>query len=347
MSGLKTGVVVLLTVLLAGCMRESDFRQPNTNRGNMQALWQLIDERYCFLDEKGIDWERIGRQYLAAADTVSEGDERALFGLMASMLDSLRDGHVNLYSPFDVSRNKAWYEGYPDNYDDEIVYSDRYLGDDYHLAGGLQYRHIDDSVGLIRYPSFQTAFGLSNMNYVLHHFIDCKGIILDVRDNGGGFLDYSYRLAATFFDEAVCVGYIRHKTGAGHADFSPEEQMTVDPSQAGTRWLRPVVVLCNRNTYSTANHFVNAMRYAPNCLIIGCRTGGGGGLPMSYELPNGWIVRFSAVPMTDRDRQSIEDGIEPHLRVDYTDAAVALGEDRLIETARQIILKAYQNNETN
>jgi C-terminal processing protease CtpA/Prc len=57
------------------------------------------------------------------------------------------------------------------------------------------------------------------------------------------------------------------------------------------------------------------MRYADNCLVLGGQSGGGGGMPLSYELPNGWMVRFSSVKMYDRDKQSIEGGIKPHLFV--------------------------------
>ena len=36
---------------------------------------------------------------------------------------------------------------------------------------------------------------------------------------------------------------------------------------------------------------------------------------MSYELPNGWMVRFSSVRMVDRDKRDIEQGIEPDIPV--------------------------------
>ena len=50
------------------------------------------------------------------------------------------------------------------------------------------------------------------------------------------------------------------------------------------------------------------MRYADNCAIIGGKSGGGGGMPLSYEMPCGWTVRFSSVRMYDRDKNDIEDG---------------------------------------
>lgn len=105
-------------------------------------------------------------------------------------------------------------------------------------------------------------------------------------------------------------------------------------------WLRPVIVLCNRHTYSAANFFVSIMRYADNSLILGGLSGGGGGMPLSYELPNGWLLRFSSVRMYDRDNQSIEPGIQPDGNITLT----STDRDDIIETAVRIINYAYDKN---
>ena len=102
-------------------------------------------------------------------------------------------------------------------------------------------------------------------------------------------------------------------------------------------WRRPVIVLCNRHSYSAANFFVSIMRYADNCLILGGISGGGGGMPMSYELPNGWMVRFSSIKMYDRDTISIEPGVKPHLLVNQH----SQDKDDLIEEAVRWINSAY------
>ena len=76
------------------------------------------------------------------------------------------------------------------------------------------------------------------------------------------------------------------------------------------------------------------MRQCPNVTIIGDKTGGGAGMPYSSELPNGWIVRFSACPMFDANKQSTEFGIEPDVKVSLTDADFSKGIDTIIEAAR-------------
>ena len=56
-------------------------------------------------------------------------------------------------------------------------------------------------------------------------------------------------------------------------------------------------------------------------------------MPFSSELPNGWQVRFSASPLLDADKWSIESGIDPDIRVDMTKADMDRGKDTMIEAA--------------
>lgn len=43
--------------LLSSCIREEEF--VNNPQGNFEQLWKIIDEQYCFLDYKQIDWDEI------------------------------------------------------------------------------------------------------------------------------------------------------------------------------------------------------------------------------------------------------------------------------------------------
>ena len=173
---------------------------------------------------------------------------------------------------------------------------------------------------------------------MLRYLDICNGIIIDVRNNGGGELTNSERLASRFTNEKLLVGYMSHKTGKGHSDFSEPEPIYVEPAN-GVRWQKPVVVLTNRHSYSATNDFVNSMRYMPHATIIGDQTGGGSGMPFNSELPNGWGVRFSACPMFDAEMQQIEFGIDPDIKVDLDPADQAEGIDTIIEAARAFLNK--------
>lgn len=318
----------LLLIMVCSCV-DTDTHDDSA-QGNLEALWQIMDEHYCFFQEKGVDWDAVHAKYAAQMD--SRMSQSQQFEVMTNMLSELRDGHVNLYTTFDTGRYWSWREDYPSNLSDTLLR--KYLKTDYLIAGGVDYTILDDNVGYLRYESFQQGMSDSNLDQVMLHLAACNGLIVDVRGNGGGQLTHAERLAARFCNAETTVGYMRHKTGRGHNDFSSMEQQTIRPAK-GLRWQKQVVVLTNRGVYSAANEFVKYMKCFPTVTVVGDQTGGGAGMPFSAELPNGWGVRFSACPMYDAQGQCTEFGIAPDYAVSQTDEDFQRGRDTLIEWARK------------
>lgn len=318
------------TVLFTSCVTEDQY--DDTQAGNFEALWKIMDEHYCFFQEKGIDWDSVHTVYAKQVDgTMTDGQ---LLEVLGNMLAELRDGHVNLYTSFDMARYWGFHENYPSNYSDTLV--NKYLGTNYKIAGNMRYRILDDNIGYVRCASFATEAGSGNLDNILLYLAPCRAIIIDLRDNGGGLLSAAEKLAARFTNEKRLVGYMRHKTGRGRNDFSSMEEQWLKPSN-GVRWQKAVAVLTNRQVFSAANEFVKYMKCCPNVVVVGDYTGGGAGLPFSSELPNGWSVRFSACPMYDRDKHSTENGIQPDIRMGLDDNYLATGRDAIIEAARQAL----------
>ena len=329
-------VIAIATTSLTACVDEDDY--PNTPEGNFEALWHIIDEHYCFFDYKqkqyGLDWNEVYRRYRPQFDASMNTEQK--FEVLANMVGELRDGHVNIYAPFDVARNWSWQEDYPSNLSDTLIRS--YMGTDYRIAAGMQYRILDDQMGFVRCSSFGYELGEGNLDEILYYLAPCRGLIIDIRGNGGGMLSSAEQLAARFTNEKLLVGYMQHKTGRGHNDFSKMEEQWLKPS-TGMRWQKPVVVLTNRQVFSAANEFVKYMKCCPNVTVVGDHTGGGAGLPFSSELPCGWSVRFSACPMYDRNSQSTEFGIDHDVQVALLDDDLQRDRDTLIEYARQLLAK--------
>ncbi len=300
-----TGVIPLF----CACHDEPEFS--DSLEGNIDALAYIIDTRYCFLDEKGIDWQTIVGQYKATAKLKAPLTDKELFNLCASMLNELKDGHVNLSSRFNTSYYRKWWTDYPQNFNLRTL-EENYLDFNWDVTSGIYYKILDDKVGYLYYPSFSHAISETSLNYIFAYLWDCKALIIDIRDNGGGQLTNVNTLVGRFITKKIIGGYISHKTGPGHSDFSKPYPIEYKPSQDGCLlWSKPVFILTNRSCFSAANEFVAVMKDIPGVTIIGARTGGGGGLPFSSELPNGWSVRFSACPVTDAYGNSIENGIDP------------------------------------
>lgn len=328
------GLFALLSVvLLNSCVKEDTYA--DNPQGNFEALWHIIDEHYCFLtikqQEYGLDWNEVHARYQRQIN--AQMTETQLFEVLGNMLAELRDGHVNLYSSFDVARNWSWHENYPANMYDTLI--TRYLGRNFRMASGLRYCLLDDNVGYLRCATFNQALGEGNLDQIFSYFLPARGLIIDVRSNPGGLISSAEQLAARFTNVPLLVGYMQHKTGRRHDDFSVLQEQWLKPSR-GIRWQKPVVILTNRGVYSAANEFVKCMKCCPKVHVIGDKTGGGSGLPFSSELPNGWSIRFSACPVFDKDKRTTEFGIMPDTQIGLQLSDFLHGKDTLIEYARTL-----------
>lgn len=331
---MKDRLLLLLVLVLGLCScQKGETEYDDSPQANLNALWTIIDQQYCFLDYKeqklGFSWADIRTKYSSRLNP--KMSRAQLFEVLCQMVGELKDGHVNISSSVDLGRNWSWKEDYPLNLDEEV--RNAYLQNDYNLAAGLKYRILPDNIAYVVYESFQSAIGEGNLDDMFFGLRMCNGMILDIRGNGGGELTNVEKLASRFTNEKVLVGYRSHKTGTGHNDFSPLEAEYVTPSK-GVRWQKPCVVLTNRSCYSAANTFVRDMKEMPLVAIMGDQTGGGSGLPFTSELPIGWSVRFSASPSYDAQKQQIEFGIAPDIPCSLDREKAKQGIDSMIEEAR-------------
>ena len=57
----KILVYLVSLVLLTSCVDEVE--HDNTPTGNFEALWEIMDEHYCFFSYKQIDWQAVYNKY--------------------------------------------------------------------------------------------------------------------------------------------------------------------------------------------------------------------------------------------------------------------------------------------
>lgn len=328
-------IAAILAILLPSCHDAPEYK--DDLRGNFDAVWDIVDTHYCFFREKGIDWDEIGNRYRAQiTDTTTY---IGLFFICADMLDELRDGHVNLSSRFNTSYYRQWWTDYPQDFNLRTL-EQYYLEFNWLSTSGITYKMLPDDIAYMRYPSFSYPIGETSLDYVLAILHHSRGLIIDIRDNGGGALTNIDKLVGRFIDRKFTGGYICHKTGPGHGDFSEPYPVEYDPAEKGRiKYSGPIVLLTNRSCFSAANAFTSVMKELPNVTVVGARTGGGGGLPFTSEVPAGWSVRFSACPITNARGESIEEGVDPSpgCEVTATDEELAAGKDAILDFAIEML----------
>jgi hypothetical protein len=327
-----SAVFIGLAVIFGSCEKLFIADDPaNDPVSNFEYLWQEANNKYSYFDYKSVDWDAVYDTYRPLVHNAMS--DRELFDVLADMLFELRDGHVNLTSSFDRSRNWDWFLDYPSNFNENIVYRN-YLGSDYRITGPL-HNQVIDSVLYVYYGSFADAISSDHLDELIDRANGLKGIIMDIRNNGGGSSANAYALASALAGQQYTYGYSRIKNGPGKDDFSPWRSLSIGPRQ-GKRFTGQVVLLCNRASYSASNLFAQMMKSRPDAILLGDQTGGGGGIPAFGELPNGWMYRFSVTQTINPQGAHIESGVPVDIAVDLDPGDEAAGVDSMLEAALDV-----------
>lgn len=142
------------------------------------------------------------------------------------------------------------------------------------------------------FSSFSIQADLKNENYKermeavfniywnnLDNNPDLKGVIIDVRGNGGGSLSDLSSVLGRFVKEPLKVFYTRKKSGTGRLDYTPYTPEYLYPLDYKRELDIPVVVLADMHSVSMAEMTTMAVLALPkgNGVFIGEQTWGGTG----------------------------------------------------------------------
>lgn len=132
-----------------------------------------------------------------------------------------------------------------------------------------------------------------------------KGLLLDLRDNGGGLLDEAVWVSDQFLAAGVIVS-TRGRGGEIVSQYSAR--------RAGTRPKWPIVVLINENTASAAEIVAGALQDHDRAELVGVRTFGKGSVQNVFELPGGSALKLTTYRYYTPSGDSIQArGISPDL----------------------------------
>ena len=170
---------------------------------------------------------------------------------------------------------------------------------------------LDDGVVYVRIKAFQdgTARLLSD---ALDQAVvkrrrkgGMSGLLLDLRDNGGGLLHEAVWVS----DEFLASGVIVSTRGRGGEKISQ-----YSARRAGTRPKWPIVVLINENTASASEIVAGALRDHKRAVLVGVRSFGKGSVQNIFELPGGSALKLTTYRYYTPSGGSIQaEGINPDL----------------------------------
>ncbi len=131
------------------------------------------------------------------------------------------------------------------------------------------------------------------------------GLLLDLRDNGGGLLHEAVWVS----DELLASGVIVSTRGRGGEKISE-----YSARRAGTRPKWPIVVLINENTASASEIVAGALSDHGRGVLVGVRSFGKGSVQNVFELPGGSALKLTTYRYYTPSGRSIQaEGITPDL----------------------------------
>ncbi|MCR4964531.1 MAG: S41 family peptidase [Bacteroidales bacterium] len=324
-------VALVFTSCEHAILRENEPKDPVSV---FEYLWNKVDQQYVFFDIKGVNWDSVHTVYRAQVYNEMTGD--SLFRVCGNMLRELKDGHTDLLSDFNImSSDTIIYNSIAHSNINNDVVNLNYLTLDAYTTGSFRHNSIrDGKVGYIRYTSFSNDITDYDLIYLLALYDECDGLILDLRQNGGGSADNIYKLLSIFDCHKQPLYTMQTKSGPDHNDFTTAE--TAYAPEKGILdkpYTKPVAVLIDRGSFSATSYFAICTQAFDNIQLFGDYTGGGLGMPNGGLLPNGWMYRFSVTRSIALDGGNYENGVPPTVRVLLDPAATAQGKDNVIETA--------------
>ena len=162
---------------------------------------------------------------------------------------------------------------------------------------------------------------------------DKAGLIIDVRDNGGGF--------TTDILLSSLTAPVHAYTVPRGADVSKVRRDTYPRDRRLLyAYSRPIVVLCNENSFSNAEIFSHAIKTAKRGTLIGQETFGGVISTGAFKLIDGTTVREPFRGWYLPDGTDMESrGAVPNVIVERTPTHEAAGEDAQLDAAVRRLLR--------
>jgi C-terminal processing protease CtpA/Prc len=212
------------------------------------------------------------------------------------------------------------------------------------------FRMLPGGIAYLRLDHFESDEGVKALERAWPEIRKAKGLILDVRTNGGGSTVNGTRILAHLADQPVqpTVSRVRFEDqsmraqGGDYVGWRPlpasGAAAALPPEQV---YQNPVALLIGPRSFSAAEDFAAMFAQAKRGPLVGEATAGSTGQPLTLQLPGGGTARICVKRDSFGDGSDfVGKGIGPTHVVKNTVAAVRDGGDPVLAAAEQLLLGA-------
>jgi carboxyl-terminal processing protease len=156
-----------------------------------------------------------------------------------------------------------------------------------------------------------------------------KGLIIDLRHNGGGYLDTAVQVTSEFIGEGTVL----------YEQYGDGSRKTYDVLGSGLAYDIPMVILVNEGTASASEIVSGALQDYGRSPLVGVQTYGKGSVQQWIPLSdNQGAVRITVARwLTPESRQISEIGLTPDYVVELTEEDVNAGRDPQMDKAVELL----------
>lgn len=194
----------------------------------------------------------------------------------------------------------------------------------------VESRMLDDQIAYVRLFIFS-----DDADKELHDALDRLlaekpvGLILDLRNNGGGYLDSAVEVASEFISEGVIV----------YEEYGDGSRKPLEARKGGIATEIPLVVLVNEGSASASEIVAGAIQDAERGKLVGVKTFGKGSVQMPSTLVNDQgAVRITIARWLTPDGRTIHGtGLEPDVVVEITPEDLQANRDPQLDKAIELL----------
>jgi carboxyl-terminal processing protease len=168
----------------------------------------------------------------------------------------------------------------------------------------------NDSIGYVKIGKFSDntySEFLQALGRLRHR--GAKAFVIDLRGNGGGYMNPAVLMANEFFDSPAIIVMTRGR------NFSDNSVLATDLT--GSFGTEQLVVLIDEFTASASEIFAGAIQDNDRGLIIGRRSFGKGLVQRSFDMPDSSQIRLTVQRYYTPSGRCIQKGYTPGKNVDY------------------------------
>ncbi len=336
--------LLILSFGLSSCIKDD---VENNNEEIFQSIWKDMDENYGGFIPRNIDWDSMYNIYHPQAQLAQ--NEMELWDVCTDMLDALDDQHISMHMDTGF--------GFVSGKEAELA-SEKEFSLDNVLSEYLE-EGYENILWNANYPDYQFVYGKlkgANLGYIYFphfdslddnwhetideantFFSDVDGLVVDVRNNGGGNPIINRYAAHRFMKDEKFIFSIQTRNGPEHDDF--DEPIDYYSKSEGTTFTKPIIALTNKSTVSAGEEFMIYMQSQDHVTVLGSVTSNAFSTNgFDRFLPNGWSYQLPVQLYLYPDGTSPEGvGIIPDIEMVNFEEDVESGLDKVLERAIELL----------